>query len=45
MQFSAAQIAMIIGGKVEGDPQACVGSFGKIEEAVAGQLAFLANPK
>src|SRR6202012_5096658 len=24
---------------------AAVGSFGKIEEAVAGQLAFLANPK
>ncbi|HKP31799.1 MAG TPA: UDP-3-O-(3-hydroxymyristoyl)glucosamine N-acyltransferase [Chitinophagaceae bacterium] len=45
MQFSAAQIAMIIGGKVEGDPQACVASFGKIEEAVGGQLAFLANPK
>ena len=45
MQFTAAQIAMIIGGKVEGDPQACVASFGKIEEAVAGQLAFLANPK
>lgn len=45
MQFSAAQIAMIIGGKVEGDPNAAVASFGKIEEAQAGQLAFLANPK
>jgi UDP-3-O-[3-hydroxymyristoyl] glucosamine N-acyltransferase len=45
MQFSAAQIAMLINGKTEGDPQASVGSFGKIEEAVAGQLAFLANPK
>lgn len=45
MQFTAAQIAMIINGKVEGDPNAAVGSFGKIEEAKAGQLAFLANPK
>jgi UDP-3-O-[3-hydroxymyristoyl] glucosamine N-acyltransferase len=45
MQFSAAQIAMLINGKTEGDPSASVGSFGKIEEAVSGQLAFLANPK
>ena len=45
MQFSAAQIALLINGKAEGDPNASVGSFGKIEEAVAGQLAFLANPK
>ncbi len=45
MQFTAAQIAMIINGKVEGDETASVGSFGKIEEAVKGQIAFLANPK
>jgi UDP-3-O-[3-hydroxymyristoyl] glucosamine N-acyltransferase len=45
MQFTAAQIAMLINGKTEGDPLAAVGSFGKIEEAGAGQLAFLANPK
>lgn len=45
MKFTAAQIAMLINGKTEGDPQAAVGSFGKIEEAVSGQLAFLANPK
>ena len=45
MQFSAAQIALIINGKVEGDPSVAVASFGKIEEAVNGQLAFLANPK
>lgn len=36
---------MLINGKTEGDPLAAVGSFGKIEEAVPGQLAFLANPK
>ena len=45
MTFSAAQIALLINGKIEGDPNASVGSFGKIEEAVKGQLAFLANPK
>jgi UDP-3-O-[3-hydroxymyristoyl] glucosamine N-acyltransferase len=45
MQFSAAQIAMMINGTVEGNPEAAVGSFGKIEEAKEGQLAFLANPK
>lgn len=45
MQFTAAQIALIINARVEGDPNAAVGSFGKIEEAKHGQLAFLANPK
>jgi UDP-3-O-[3-hydroxymyristoyl] glucosamine N-acyltransferase len=45
MQFSAAQIAMMIGGQVEGNAEATVASFGKIEEAQEGQLAFLANPK
>jgi len=45
MQFSAAQIAMIVGGKVEGNADKAVASFGKIEEAQDGQLAFLANPK
>ena len=45
MEFSADQIAMIIDARVEGNPAAAVSSFGKIEEAVAGQLSFLANPK
>lgn len=45
MQFSAAQIAMLIDGHVEGNGETTVDSFGKIEEAQAGQLAFLANPK
>ena len=45
MQFSAAQIAALINGKLEGDPEVLVNSFGKIEEAKKGQLAFLANPK
>lgn len=45
MIFSAAQIALLINGKVEGDPDVNVSSFGKIEEARQGQLAFLANAK
>ena len=45
MQFSAAQIAALIQGKLEGDPGVEVDNFGKIEEAQKGQLAFLANPK
>lgn len=36
---------MLIQGNVEGDSGALVSSFGKIEEAKAGQLSFLANPK
>lgn len=45
MLFSASQIALLINGTVEGDPNATVGSFGKIEEAGVGQLSFLANPR
>jgi len=45
MRFSAAQIAMLIDAKVEGDEHASVATFGKIEEATDGQLAFLANMK
>lgn len=45
MTFSAAQIAHIVNGTVEGDAAASVDSFGKIEDAKEGQLAFFANPK
>ncbi|MEJ7769146.1 MAG: UDP-3-O-(3-hydroxymyristoyl)glucosamine N-acyltransferase [Chitinophagaceae bacterium] len=45
MTISAAQIAFLINGKIEGNPDIKVGSFGKIEEAHQGQLSFLANPK
>jgi UDP-3-O-[3-hydroxymyristoyl] glucosamine N-acyltransferase len=45
MTFSASQIALIINGRIEGDANAAVVSFGKIEEAKQGQLSFLANPK
>lgn len=45
MVFSASQIALLINGKVEGNADITVNSFGKIEEAKQGQLSFLANPK
>jgi UDP-3-O-[3-hydroxymyristoyl] glucosamine N-acyltransferase len=45
MKFSAAQIAAMAGGRVEGDSEVYVSGFAKIEEAKAGQLAFLANSK
>jgi len=45
MQFTAAQIAVLVNGKVDGNADIAVASFGKIEEAQQGQLAFLANPK
>jgi UDP-3-O-[3-hydroxymyristoyl] glucosamine N-acyltransferase len=45
MQFTAAQIALIINGTIHGNDTATVTSFGKIEEATAGQLSFLSNPK
>jgi len=45
MQFTATQISILVDGKIEGDADAAVTSFGKIEEAEEGQLSFLANPK
>ena len=45
MQFPAAQIALLVDGKIEGDPSVSVNSFGKIEDAAEGQLTFFANPK
>lgn len=45
MVFPAAQIALLINGRIEGDGTIAVASFGKIEEAQQGQLTFFANPK
>jgi UDP-3-O-[3-hydroxymyristoyl] glucosamine N-acyltransferase len=45
MQFTASQLAQMIQGEVEGDENAAVQSFGKIEEAKSGELSFLSNPK
>jgi len=45
MELSAKQIAGILNGKVEGNEQAVVDNFSKIEEGKPGTLTFLANPK
>lgn len=45
MKFTAAQIAELVQGTVEGDPNAAVDTVAKIEEGTAGSLSFLANPK
>lgn len=45
MEFSAAQIAGLLNGTVEGDATASVHTFAKIEEGKPGALSFLANPK
>ncbi|MCF0235163.1 MAG: UDP-3-O-(3-hydroxymyristoyl)glucosamine N-acyltransferase [Bacteroidaceae bacterium] len=45
MEFTAQQIAAYLGGTVEGQPEAKVYTFAKIEEGQEGALSFLANPK
>ena len=45
MNFPASQINLLVNGKIEGDPDVVVNSFGKIEEAKEQQLTFFANPK
>ena len=44
MQFTAEQIADLLEGEVDGDPQVLVSDLSKIEEARSGTLTFLANP-
>lgn len=45
MQFTAQEIGFLLNGTVEGDPRVTVDKLAKIEEASAGALSFLANPK
>lgn len=45
MKFTASQIAAAVGGTVEGDENASVDNFAKIEEGYPGAITFLANPK
>lgn len=45
MEFTAKQIADYVGGKVEGNENATVNTFAKIEEGKTGALSFLSNPK
>ncbi|MDE0599967.1 MAG: UDP-3-O-(3-hydroxymyristoyl)glucosamine N-acyltransferase, partial [Dokdonia donghaensis] len=45
MKFTATQIAGILEGTVEGNPEVEVSKLAKIEEGTPGSLTFLANPK
>jgi|SRR6185312_1925375 UDP-3-O-[3-hydroxymyristoyl] glucosamine N-acyltransferase len=45
MQFTAQELGLMLNGIVEGDPSMSVNQLAKIEEATAGTLSFLANPK
>ena len=45
MEFTAKQIADMINGRVEGNPDAKINTFAKIEEGQEGAISFLSNPK
>ena len=45
MEITAQQIAAYINGTVEGDANAVINNFAKIEEGVPGAISFLANPQ
>ena len=45
MELTAKQLSEVLHGTVEGDPEAKVSSFAKIEHGKPGQLCFFANPK
>ena len=45
MEFKAREIAEILKGTVEGDPEAKVSTFARIESGKPGAICFFANPK
>lgn len=45
MQYTAKQLAQILKGTVDGNPDAVVTGFAKIEHGKEGKLCFFANPK
>jgi UDP-3-O-[3-hydroxymyristoyl] glucosamine N-acyltransferase len=45
MEFTAKQIAELIEGRIEGNENAIVNTFTKIEEGREGAISFLSNPK
>lgn len=45
MQLTAYQIKTLLDGTIEGNPDVVVDQLAKIEEAQAGSLSFLANPR
>ncbi|HPT14784.1 MAG TPA: UDP-3-O-(3-hydroxymyristoyl)glucosamine N-acyltransferase [Bacteroidales bacterium] len=45
MEFKAREIAAMIGGIIEGNPEIVITKLSKIEDGEPGSLSFLANPK
>lgn len=45
MEFTAGQIAALIGGELEGDSSLKINNIAKIEDGQPGCISFLANPK
>ena len=45
MEFKAKEIADILNGTVDGDPEAVVKTFARIESGKPGAICFFANPK
>lgn len=45
MEFTAKEIADILGGTVEGNPEVKITSFARIENGKPGTICFFANPK
>lgn len=45
MEFKAKEIAEILGGTVDGNPEATVTTFARIESGKPGTICFFANPK
>jgi UDP-3-O-[3-hydroxymyristoyl] glucosamine N-acyltransferase len=44
MEFSASDIAKLLGGEVEGDGNITVNNISKIDQGIEGTLSFLSNP-
>ena len=45
MEFKAKELAEILGGTVEGNPETTVTTFARIESGKPGAICFFANPK
>ena len=45
MEFKAKEIAGILKGTVEGDPEVKISTFARIESGKPGAICFFANPK
>ena len=44
MEFTAKQLAQVLKGTVDGDENAVITKFAKIEHGKPGTLSFCANP-